>query len=196
MDTAAPHSANPPARVSNQRGITMRVLVIYISATGNTKRIANAIFQAVPCAEKDIREVSDVQTEDLTKADLVFVGFWVKNGSVSMAILDLLDSLHGKDIAIFGTCGLPVTDSYRREIESSVTVWIPDDCRYRGIFLCRGRMNIQVRERWASMRSTAGDAATDQMLQSFDDALLHPDDKDLAGAAAFARQCAAQRQSA
>ncbi len=50
----------------------MKVLVAYMSSTGNTKKVAEAIYDEIPCEKeiKPIREVADIGAYDLT-----FLGF-------------------------------------------------------------------------------------------------------------------------
>jgi hypothetical protein len=77
-------------------------------------------------------------------------------------------------------------EEYFHTVEENVTVWIPDDCVYMGCFLCQGKMPIRVRQRYESLRSEENSARIDRCISLFDEALLHPDEKDLANAAAFA----------
>ena len=50
----------------------MSTLVAYVSQTGNTRKVADAIFEAIP-GDKDIKEAADL--ESLEGYDLVFFGF-------------------------------------------------------------------------------------------------------------------------
>ncbi len=50
----------------------MRVLVAYLSQTGNTRRVAEAIYEEIE-AEKEIKPLSEV--ESLEGYDLAFIGF-------------------------------------------------------------------------------------------------------------------------
>ena len=52
----------------------MKSLVLWSSRTGNTKAVAEAIFEALP-GEKEIMEEGR-EGNDLSSYDLVFVGFW------------------------------------------------------------------------------------------------------------------------
>ena len=52
----------------------MKSLVLWSSRTGNTKAVAEAIFEALP-GETEIMEEGR-EGNDLSSYDLVFVGFW------------------------------------------------------------------------------------------------------------------------
>ena len=52
----------------------MKTQVLYKSRTGNTEKIAKAIFEAIPGNDKDIAAFQG-QT-DYNMGDLYFIGFW------------------------------------------------------------------------------------------------------------------------
>ncbi|MCI2048707.1 MAG: flavodoxin family protein [Lachnospiraceae bacterium] len=162
----------------------MRTLVIYASETGNTKMVAESIFSALGSVEKDMYPIGEWK-HDLS-ADLYIIGFWNNRGTCGIDVMNLLSELHGKKVAVFGTCGMGNDEEYFHTVEENVTVWIPDDCVYMGCFLCQGKMPIRVRQRYESLRSEENSARIDRCISLFDEALLHPDEKDLANAAAFA----------
>ena len=93
----------------------MKTQVLYKSRTGNTEKLAKAIFAAVPGSDKDIARL-DGQT-DYDMADIYFIGFWTDRGSASVEVLDYLGSLQGKKIALFGTCGMGESPEYFKKIE-------------------------------------------------------------------------------
>lgn len=160
----------------------MRTQVLYKSRTGNTEKIAKAIFEAIPGAEKDIARL-DGQT-NYEMGDVYFIGFWTDRGSASVEVLDYLGSLQGKKIALFGTCGMGNEPAYYKKIEENIRVFIEDDNEYLGTFLCQGKMPIQVREKYTQMRSR-NEAQVDAMIRNFDMAMLHPDAEDLRRAKQF-----------
>lgn len=161
----------------------MKTQVLYKSRTGNTEKLAKAIFAAVPGSDKDIARL-DGQT-DYDMADIYFIGFWTDRGSASVEVLDYLGSLQGKKIALFGTCGMGESQEYFKKIEENIRVFIEDDNEYLGAFICQGKMPIQVREKYNRMRNGDNDRQIDTMIRNFDMAMLHPDMDDLEYAAQF-----------
>ena len=81
----------------------MEVMVIYSSHTGNTKKIASSIFAAIPGDSKDMQSIDEYSGKD---AETYFVGFWTDKGTCDMRVVDLLSELEGKNVALFGTCGM------------------------------------------------------------------------------------------
>lgn len=154
-----------------------------MSGTGNTERIAEVIYREIPGFSKDIKKLDSCFEK--YSADIYFIGFWANRGSASVEILDLLSDLHGKSIALFGTCGMGKNREYYRQIEKNVSVFIPDDNHYLGAFFCQGKMPMQIRRKYEQMEAPDNAAQMSHMLRNFDEALLHPDREDFANARAF-----------
>ena len=164
----------------------MDYMVLYASVTGNTKKIATEIFSALPGMSKDMQNIEEYRGKD---AEIFFIGFWVDRGTCGMSVMNVLSELHGKKIALFGTCGMGRGAAYYREIEQKVKVWIPDDCEYLGTFLCQGKMPMKVRQKYEISREDPREEAfRKQMLKNFDEALFHPNEQDFVDARAFAKR--------
>jgi flavodoxin len=83
----------------------MKTIVTYMSQTGNTKRIAESIFEGLE-EEKDLREMGEVSSLD--GYDLAFVGFPIMgNGVPEPAEKFLKSSASGKKVALFMTHAVP-----------------------------------------------------------------------------------------
>lgn len=161
----------------------MKTQILYTSRTGNTEKVAKAIFEAVPGKSKDIARLDAATGYDM--GDIYFIGFWTDRGTASMEVLDYLGSLQGKKIALFGTCGMGGNPEYFKKIEESIRVFIEDDNEYLGAFLCQGKMPISVREKYVKMKNQDNEKQVNAMLNNFDRAMLHPDEDDLKNAKCF-----------
>lgn len=172
-------------RVLKEGEIFMQAMVIYSSCTGNTQKIATAIFSAIPGESKDMQKISEYGEKD---ADVYFVGFWTDKGNCDTGVANVLSGFHGKRVALFGTCGMGADEAYYDRIEKNVKQWLPADNTYMGAFLCQGKMPMQVRNRYESMLDGGEqEAGVRMMIRNFDEALLHPDRMDEEAAARFAR---------
>ncbi|MEG0108386.1 MAG: flavodoxin family protein, partial [Lachnospiraceae bacterium] len=135
------------------------------------------IYQAIPDSSKDIQRLLDDNGDET--ADTYFIGFWTDRGTCSMEVLDYLSELHDKNIALFGTCGFGTDESYYQRIGKEVSVWIPDDSRYCGTFMCQGKMPMSVRNKYEQMLENKEKAdKARKMIRNFDEALLHPNKED------------------
>lgn len=161
----------------------MKTQVLYVSGTGNTERIAETIYRAIPQGSKDIKKLDSCF--ERYSADTYFIGFWVNRGSASVEVLDFLSDLHSKNIALFATCGMGNNPEYYHKIETGVSAFIPDDNRYLGAFFCQGKMPMNVRRKYEQMENSENTRMVSQMLRNFDEALLHPDRKDFENVRVF-----------
>ena len=153
-------------------------LVLYQSGSGNTKKIAASIFSRLPGNSKDLIDIDTDKT--IPEANVYFIGFCVHRGSCSMEVSDFLSDLSGKQIALFGTCGMGDSPEYYKDIAGRVSAWIEADNDYLGYFICQGKMPQSVRERYMKMKENPEHPANlDLLIQNFDRALSHPDSEDL-----------------
>ena len=144
----------------------MQTIVIYSSQTGNTRKLATQIFAAIPGDSKDLKNIDEYREKD---AELYFVGFWVDRGDCDEKTVELLSGLHGKKIALFGTCGMGNDPAYYQKVIDRVKTWIPEDNEY----MAKSGQNTE---------------QIQAMIRNFDRAMLHPDRADEAAAADFAVQ--------
>lgn len=164
-------------------------LVIYASETGNTRKLAHEIYSSLPVPNSN-KDIVDVRTwHGQADAETYFVGFWANRGSCSLEIIDLLSSLHEKNVVLFGTCGIGNTDDYYKSLEQNARVWLSSDNHFIGSYFCQGRMPDEVRRKYESCRGLCDDAKIDLMLSFYEDALTHPDRHDLLNVRLFTDKC-------
>jgi flavodoxin len=155
-----------------------RILVTYFSLTGNTKKVAEAIYAALP-EDKEILPLNEVKRID--DYDLLFIGFPVHSHSVPYRVESFLRQLPpGKKVALFSTHGsLTGSELSRQAIEYAISL-IPG-AKIIGTFSCRGRVSTAALE--ILRRSPEHEAWVDMAASAHH----HPDDNDLEDARAFAR---------
>lgn len=164
-------------------------MVTYMSKSGNTEKVAQAIFQALP-GDKEIKRLNEVQGTEAY--ELVFVGFPVVAEGMPGKVKQFVNrQLGDRKVALFLTHGMP-------EDMPDFSPVIPN-CRraagaaeIMGIYQCQGRMvgwlskvlrlhpRRSVRH-WARM---GGEQHGDG----------HPDIVDLEGAGRFATEMLAKAQ--
>lgn len=167
--------------------------VVFTSKTGNTEKLAKAVYEAIGDSSKDIERISEQTGTD--DAQVYLIGFWVDRGSCSLEIMDFLDELDEKQIILFGTCGSDPDAEYCRRIETNIQAFIPDGNEYLGLYLSQGKMPMKIRKKYEDMKDTEdmGEHA-ERMISNFDRALLHPDARDLEGVKQFIREILEKRE--
>ncbi len=119
----------------------MKTIVDYMSQTGNTKKVAEAIYGEIP-GEKEIKEFKEV--DSLDAYDLTFIGFPIQAfGPAEDAKKFIKKYAGGKKIALFMTHAAP-------EDNEEVPVWL-EACRKTaaaaeivGMFDCQGELAPEI----------------------------------------------------
>ena len=153
-------------------------LVTYYSRTGNTKLVAEAIYDVLP-ADKILKPMDEAG--DLASYGLVVAGFPVHAHSVPYSAEVFLKSIpEGKKVALFLTHGAVTGSRLAHEALEYASVLVAK-ARLIGTFSCRGKISMAALE--ALSRSPEHGAWTDMAAS----AATHPSEADLEDARAFAR---------
>ncbi len=162
----------------------MKLLVTYRSVTGNTKKIAEAVFGVLE-GEKEIKPFRDVDT--LEGYDFVFVGCPIEFFGVGKTTKKwLYKHIQGKRIGLFCTHGAP-------ELAPGVPIWtdaLKDVATDAGaeivnFFNCQGELSQKVLD-----MMSADDDPYVRKLASFgrDGSIGQPDEFRIEKAREFARR--------
>jgi flavodoxin len=116
----------------------MKILVAYLSQTGQTKKVADAIYESIE-GDKELKELSEV--ESLEGYDLSFIGFpIIAFGPAKDGKEFLEQKAAGKKVALFITHAAP-------EDQEGVGEWL-DKCKAAaasaelvGFFDCMGELS-------------------------------------------------------
>jgi len=161
----------------------MKVLVTYRSVTGNTKKVAEAIFSEIE-VDKEIKPFKEVDT--LEGYDFVFVGCSIEFFGIGKATKMWLDRhVIGKRIGLFCTHGAP-------EFAPGVPIWTDAlkaaatdaGAEIVNFFNCQGELSQRVLDMMA-----ADDDPYVRKLASFgrDETIGQPDESKIEKAREFAR---------
>jgi len=156
----------------------MKILVTYLSQTGNTKKIADAIFESLE-GDKTIKPMDEVQ--EIEGYSLIFIGFPVHSHSVPFKIESFLKKIpQGGKIALFSTHGsLPGGRLAREALEHAAVT--ASKAKILGTFSCRGKVSMAALE---ILNKSPEHKAWTEMAPS---SQTHPDEADLEDARSFAK---------
>ena len=157
----------------------MKVLVAYYSETGNTEKIARAIYENIEKVDKQLLPIQEIA--DVEEYDLIFCGFPVQASSVPAKFELFLKKLpKEKKVAFFATHGslrdgqLALTAfEYAASLVAAQVI---------GTFGCRGEVKPGLLE---ALMSKPEHKAWAEEAQS---AATHPDEADLEDGKQFAKQ--------
>ena len=173
----------------------MSYAILYNSASGNTRSVADALERALAQAGVEVvcgeihRGGTEAALALAAPADVVLVGFWCDKGSCTPEVADVLAGLAGKRVFLFGTAGFGGAPEYFEQILGRAREHLPEGAEYLGGAMCQGKMGDAVRARYEAMLAKQpGDARIQAMIENFDAARSHPDADDLARIATAAKQ--------
>lgn len=168
-----------------------KTLITYWSQTGNTRKIAESVFQGIP-DKKELKILSDV--DNLDDYGLIFIGFPIYNFEPVKQAKDFIQSrLSGKRIAIFMTMALTsapfddlTTGLYNLTINNCKAC--ADRAKVLGIFDSPGELSEKV--------ATALIESNDPQLRMFgmmrDHSIGFPNEKNINDAEIFAKKIYSQ----
>lgn len=154
-----------------------RYSILFSSMTGNTKKLADAIHEALPAENCDF--FGSCQAAD-PQSPMLYIGFWTDKGSADSDTLELLAKLRDKKIFLFGTAGFGISEDYFLKVLGNVKKSIDPSNTVIGEFMCQGKMPQSVRDRYVQMKEQPDCPENiDTKIANFDLGLSHPDQNDL-----------------
>ena len=152
----------------------MTSAILYSSLSGNTKLLAQTIYDVI---KEDCKYCGETKEID---ADRVYVGFWTNKGTADDKTMEFLKTLHNKEIFLFGTAGFGGSQEYFDGILQRTKQNIDAGNTVIGTYMCQGKMPISVRNRYEKLKESPNCPANiDMLIENFDKAVSHPDQNDL-----------------
>ncbi|MCE7747142.1 MAG: hypothetical protein GPJ51_02015 [Candidatus Heimdallarchaeota archaeon] len=176
----------------------MKILVTYHSVTGNTKKIAEAIYEtSSENHEADLKDMNDISMKDFANYDLVFLGSACHDSDLALPVLQLLEqtpSASGFKLAGFVTHASYTSEAGEYEksmyeqwagkcIKSFESFAHNNNIKFLGFFNCMGIPSPPIE------KFIHDQIVTDKEQWSIYLEIIkkHPDENDLANAREFAR---------
>ena len=164
----------------------MEKLVIFDSLTGNTKMLADKIYNFYKQKGESIK-IIDVKKEDeeeiiklVNKTDIIFAGSWTDKGDCSDRMKSIYEKILNKKIFVFATCGFGGDKTYYSKLLERVKKHIDKSNQIIGSFYCQGKMPNSTKERYISLnKANPEDKNLKVSLENFENALKHPNNNDL-----------------
>lgn len=121
----------------------MKVLITYSSQTGNTRKLAETVYDCLP-GEKEV--VSIDAAPEPEGYDLVAVGFWLQAGKPDPKAAGYLARIKNTPLFLFATHGA-ASDSAHARNAMEVAGTLATNAKILGRFNCQGEVNPKVLEK-------------------------------------------------
>lgn len=167
----------------------MNVLVLYASHTGNTEKIASAIYEEASRKNSaELKRLNDVDPNSLSDFDQVFIGSPINAGKIVEEVTEFLSKLPRlpkMKLAGFITHAAP---AYPKQTMDDMTQPFPDVCKandmdYKGCFSCQGYLADFMHAAVKKMQN----AGVEEWQKKVEQMTGHPNADDAADARAFAK---------
>ena len=157
----------------------MKTLVVYSSRTGNTKKVAEAVFESLP-EPKELFAAADAP--DPEGYDFIALGYWVDKGTADAGAAGYMKRVKGKKIGLFGTLGAYPDSDHARQCKEKVRDLVSGN-EILGEFLCQGRVDPElIKLMETKMKDDPHHSMTPERRARHEEAAKHPDETDLAEA--------------
>lgn len=160
-------------------------LVVYSSLTGNTKEVAEAIFEVLP----EGSEIFPVEEAPSVEGyENIAVGYWVDKGTADPKAMTYMKEITHSNVFVFATLGAyPDSDHAAQSLERGAEL-LGEGCIVTGKFICQGRISQAMVDRMKAMPADHPHAPNAERLKRWEIASTHPDQADFAAVQAAVRK--------
>lgn len=167
----------------------MRILVTYFSQTGNTEKIASAIYEEAAIGnDATLKNIDEVSPNSVSEFDFVFIGSPIHAGSVAGEIKSFLNDLPRCPNLKFAGFITHAATAYPQQAldkmtESFVAVCKEKEMENLGCFNCQGYLADFMHEAVQKMQKASDEEWNEKVKKMTG----HPNADDESNAKAFAR---------
>lgn len=118
----------------------MKTLIVYSSQSGNTKKLAEAVYNELT-GEKSISPVEN--NPNIDDFELVIVGFWLAGGKPDPASTKYLENLSPCKLFLFATHGAAPQSGHAQNAMQAARN-LASACQVVGTFNCQGEVSADL----------------------------------------------------
>ena len=123
----------------------MKGIIIYSSKTGNTKRMAEKIYEALKDEyEMTIKNIRD--SPDMESYEFVLLGGWVDRGTLESQARKYLDKIKNKKLGLFATLGAMPNSEHGKKVIKNLEELLKDKDSL-GQYICPGLVDPKMIEK-------------------------------------------------
>lgn len=166
----------------------MNVLVTYSSKTGNTKKLAEGIFEELEKinVKKDILPMKEVA--NLENYDIILAGYWVDKGGPNEEAKKFLEKIENKKVGIFATLAFWPDSEHAYNAILNGEKLIKDKNHVIGKYICQGKIDEKLIEVFEKMPEGNPHRPTPEKRKRYKLSANHPSKSDISVAAEMFRE--------
>lgn len=153
----------------------MKNIIIYSSKTGNTKKVAEAIYEVIPSAEiLSADEVSHLEYET------IIIGGWIDKGTFDNKALKILKEIKNKNVAYFFTLGASIESDHAEYCKKNIEeVIISNGNKLIGNFVSQGKIDPNLITGLLNLPEDHKMYPSKERMDRWEAAKEHPNNQDL-----------------
>ena len=164
----------------------MKILLAYSSKTKNTRKVAEAIYEQIKTlGEVDLLDIKKQRKKLEKEYDFYILGAWTDKTNANKNMQRFIDQqeIHGKDVALFLTCGVP-REHYHADdsINNYIAFMEERNNKIHETFVCQGKVDPKVMIVFKILTWRDPNfihKVTPDLVDMVQESKKHPDTKDL-----------------
>lgn len=155
----------------------MKIQVIYSSLSGQTKKVAQAIFDAVAADDKTLHDLKD--GEPALDGDVLLLGYWVDKGGPNAEMKAFLPKIQGKAVGIFCTLGYYADSSHAQKSLDAGIALVKEQNILLGSYVCNGALSESIIARFRKAGTSGPHSASPENELRWEILQSHPTQAEL-----------------
>lgn len=158
----------------------MKTLIVYSSRTGNTKKLAEGIYNNLSLSNMDIKPLHEVGSVE--GYETILVGYWVDKGGPNEEAESFMKELKGKKVGIFATLGAYPDSQHAWDSLLNGENLVKEYNVVIGKYICQGKIDSELIERFKNLPSNHHHSLNEERLERYKKAEKHPNEIDILSA--------------
>lgn len=153
----------------------MKNIIIYSSKTGNTKKVAEAIHEAIPSSE-----ILSVDEVNYLEYETIIIGGWIDKGTFDNKALKILKEIKNKNVAYFFTLGASIESEHAEYCKKNIEeVIISNGNKLIGNFISQGKIDPNLITGLLNLPKDHKMYPSKERMDRWEAAKEHPNNQDL-----------------
>ncbi|WP_022820168.1 flavodoxin family protein [Fusobacterium russii] len=155
----------------------MKILIVYSSLTGNTKKVCEKAFEYLNC-EKEITAIETVSEEKLNSFENIIIGTWIDKATADEKARKLLKKLSGKNLYFIGTLAAALDSEHAKKCFNNLSKLCAKNNYFKTGVLARGRVSEDLQEKFNKFPLNIIHKFVPNMHEIILEAESHPNESD------------------
>lgn len=155
----------------------MKILIVYSSLTGNTKKVCEKAFEILNC-EKEFIAIENINENILIHYKNIIIGTWIDKASADEKMRIFLKNLSGKNLYFIASLAAPLDSEHAKKCYNNLAKLCSKNNNFKDGVLTRGKVSEELREKFDKFPLNIIHKFVPNIKEIVLDAESHPDESD------------------